>query len=140
MGEGLDGIPDKDRKKIEEYYLEFGKYLRRLRTAQNLSTRDVGELIGVSGVFISRIERGQKQASDQNLIKLAQIYKVPPDDLLSRALRIDHKMQILLIECPFAYDLFRDLAHDGLPLDLKEELFQEFYFLYEEKKKKKDFN
>lgn len=62
---------------------DFGTLLRRLRGG--LSLRDVNRLCGVSGSYLSQIERGDRMPGRNLVRKLAEAYDVDPDELLKRA-------------------------------------------------------
>ena len=62
---------------------DFGTLLRRLRG--DLSLRDVNRLCGVSGSYLSQIERGQRMPGRNLVLKLAEAYGVGGDELLKRA-------------------------------------------------------
>lgn len=49
----------------------IGANIRAARVAANLTQREVGEAIGVEGVFISRWERGENSPNQGNLQRLA---------------------------------------------------------------------
>ena len=70
-GRGQDAIED------------FGALLRRLRG--DLSLRDVNRLCGVSGSYLSQIERGQRMPGRNLVLKLAEAYGVDGEELLKRA-------------------------------------------------------
>lgn len=70
-----------------ELYKVAGSKLRDMRKATGLSVFKVGRAIGVSGNYISQIERGDRPASDAVLIGLAELYSVDKKglfDLYSR--------------------------------------------------------
>ena len=62
---------------------DFGTLLRRLRG--ELSLRDVNRLCGVSGSYLSQIERGQRMPGRNLVLKLAEAYGVDGEELLKRA-------------------------------------------------------
>ncbi|MDF2612812.1 MAG: helix-turn-helix protein [Clostridia bacterium] len=59
-----------------ENWKTAGKKLRELRKETGLSIYKVARAIGVSGNYISLLERGQQQPSDAVLISLCDFYKV----------------------------------------------------------------
>ena len=77
---------------------DFGSLLRRLRG--RVSLREVTRRTGVSSSYLSQIERGEKRPGANLLRKLADLYRVDPDDLIRRA---GHGSQP---------DPFSDEAHD----------------------------
>lgn len=67
---------------------KFGKYLKDLRSKQQLSLRQVEGLTGVSNAYICQLETG-KRKKPPNLIvlsKLAEVYKVSLFELVLIAL------------------------------------------------------
>ena len=60
---------------------EAGAKLRELRKATKLSVFKVGRAIGMSGNYISQIERGERPASDAALSLLAEFYGVDKNEL-----------------------------------------------------------
>ena len=64
----------------------IGVYLRSLRDTRSLSLRDVEKKTGVSNAVLSQIESGQvKRPSPTTLYKLAELFDVPYEELMSRA-------------------------------------------------------
>lgn len=64
---------------------DFGTWLRARRTALRLSQESLAASIGVSGSFVCRVERGEKQLSTEALEKLARVLGVDPPPLRLRA-------------------------------------------------------
>ena len=62
--------------------VDLGKRLKSLRKAANLTQAQVGERIGVRKTVISSYENDLRQPSYDNLVKLANLYKVSTDWLL----------------------------------------------------------
>ncbi len=59
-----------------------GSRLQALREARGLTLADVSERTGVSSSTLSRLENGQRRASLEVLLPLAQVYRVPLDELV----------------------------------------------------------
>jgi len=78
---------DDDRDVVEGGELggseDLGTLLKRLRG--ELSLRDVNRLCGVSGSYLSQIERGQRRPGRALVLKLAEAYDVDGEELLKRA-------------------------------------------------------
>ncbi len=80
----MDDHDDRLNELMElEPNLELGPLLRRLRG--DLSLRDVNRLTGVSGSYLSQIERGDRRPGPNLLNKLSTIYNVDGHALLKRA-------------------------------------------------------
>src|SRR5262249_40591944 len=62
--------------------VNFGEYLKSLRTRRGLSLREVQSQTEVSNSFISQVERGVRWPSIDVVMKLARVYGVPADQLI----------------------------------------------------------
>lgn len=51
-----------------------GANLRAARMARDLTQREVGEQLGVEGLFVSRWERGENAPSPANLQRIADLF------------------------------------------------------------------
>lgn len=64
----------------------FGKYLKTKREEKNLSMNKLGELTGVTGMYISQLENGKRdKPSIEVLQKLSKSLGVPYEDLMDAA-------------------------------------------------------
>ena len=92
-------------------HVRFGERLRELRKAKNLSQRTLGNRVGVSFTYISRIENEKLEFGDypsEDLIcKLAKALEVDEDELLILAEKIPERIRRRVLERP---DAFRRLA------------------------------
>ncbi len=59
----------------------FAERLKELRTEEGLSTKKMGEKIGVSNACISRWERDEREPSLANAKEIAKYFKVSTDFL-----------------------------------------------------------
>jgi transcriptional regulator with XRE-family HTH domain len=59
-----------------------GPRLRRVREQRGVTLTEVAQLTGISKSTLSRLETGQRRPSLELLLPLAQIYRVPIDDLV----------------------------------------------------------
>lgn len=83
-----------------ELYKVAGAKLRELRKATSNSIFKVGRLIGVSGNYISQIERGDRPASDAVLVALAELYSVDKKELFNLYGRIENEEVDMLMKNP----------------------------------------
>ena len=60
----------------------LGETLRNLREASELPLRTVAAYIDIDQAILSKIERGQRYASRDQVVKLAEFYKIKENDLL----------------------------------------------------------
>jgi transcriptional regulator with XRE-family HTH domain len=61
---------------------QVGPRLKRLRTQRGATLTGVAAATGISKSTLSRLETGQRRPSLELLLPLAQVYKVPLDDLV----------------------------------------------------------
>jgi transcriptional regulator with XRE-family HTH domain len=59
-----------------------GARLRKVREQRGVTLTDVAERTGISKSTLSRLENGQRKPSLELLLPLAQLYRVPLDDLV----------------------------------------------------------
>lgn len=60
----------------------LGERLQELRTSQNLSQKEVAEILDVSPSVISNYESSERTPSVEKLVALARLYHCPTDYLL----------------------------------------------------------
>ena len=91
--------------------MKFGNRIRDLRKAKGLSQRQLGELLGVSLLYISYVENEELDFGDypsEDLIrKLAEALEIDVDELLILAQKIPEQIKQRVIERP---DAFRKIA------------------------------
>lgn len=62
---------------------QFGNKIRTLREEQNLLLRQVASILEMDTAQLSKIERGERHAKKETVLKIALIFKVNDDDLLT---------------------------------------------------------
>jgi transcriptional regulator with XRE-family HTH domain len=60
----------------------FGDQVRNQRKARGLSQEQLAELTGLHRTYIGGIERGERNVSLMNILRLAEALEVSPSDLL----------------------------------------------------------
>lgn len=60
----------------------IGETLRTLREERNLPLRKVAHQLDIDQSFLSKIERNERRATREQIIRLAKIYKVDDHELL----------------------------------------------------------
>lgn len=105
--------------------IRFGERIRELRKAKNLGQRGLGELVGVSFTYISKIENEKLDFGDypsaELIRRLAHALEVDVDELLLAAQKIPEQIKKRVMERPDAFRKFADLDDDKLD-DLLEKL------------------
>ena len=93
--------------------MRFGKRVRELRTAQGLSQRALGERVGVSFTYISKVENGKLDFGDypsEDLIcRLAAALDADEEELLLLAEKIPEPIRRRFFERPDAFRLIARL-------------------------------
>ena len=60
----------------------IGETIRNLRIDRRLPLRTVAAYLDIDQAILSRIERGERKATREYVVKLAQYFNVPESDLL----------------------------------------------------------
>ena len=60
----------------------LGNTIRTLREEKKLPLRTVAAFLDIDQAILSKIERGQRKASREQVVKLAEYFKVKENDLL----------------------------------------------------------
>ena len=85
----------------------FGERIRELRQAKNLVQRTLGEMVGVSFTYVSKIENEKLDFGDypsEELIrKLADALDGDEDELLILAKKIPERLRTRIFEQPEAF-------------------------------------
>jgi len=76
----------------------LGQKIRELRETQNLLLRQVAAYLEVDTALISKIERGERHASRQQVIDIANFLKVNEEELLT--LWMADKIESVIVEEP----------------------------------------
>lgn len=74
----------------------FSKILRELRIDNDLSQKDLANILGISPSTVAMYEQGRRTPDNEMLTKIADYFKVPVDYLLGRTKqkKIDLSLQI----------------------------------------------
>lgn len=78
----------------------LGEKIRTIRETKNLLLRQVAAHLEIDTALISKIERGERRLTREQVIKLAKFYKVAEEDLLT--LWLSDKLLDTIDNDPFA--------------------------------------
>ena len=73
-------IPDKSNL-VE--LMTFGETIKKQRESKGLLLRQVAAFLEVDTAFISKLERNERNASHEQVVKLAEYLQINPDELLT---------------------------------------------------------
>jgi HTH-type transcriptional regulator, competence development regulator len=62
--------------------LSIGEQIRKLRETQGLPLRKVAAVLDIDQSILSKIERGERKATKEQVIQIAKIFNVDEKDLL----------------------------------------------------------
>ncbi len=62
---------------------DFGLHLREIRATRNLSQEKLAHIADLDRTYISGVERGIRNISLINIIRLAEALEVPPSELFT---------------------------------------------------------
>ncbi len=71
----------------------IGKYIKNARVAKGMRQEDLAEIINLSPVYVGMLERGEKTASLETLVKIANALDVSADLLLCEVLNNGYKVK-----------------------------------------------
>lgn len=98
--------------------MRFGEKIRELRKAKNLSQRGLGDMVGVSFTYISKVENEKLDFGDypsEELIrKLAKALDTDEDELFLLAKKIPNQIRKRVMERPDAFRKFADLTDEDI--------------------------
>lgn len=61
---------------------DFGNRIYELRRSMNMSQKELGEMVGVSNKSVSKWENGTAMPKTETIVKLAEVFKISPLELL----------------------------------------------------------
>ena len=70
-------------REFDKHLQIFGSEVRRLRSERGLSQETFAALCGLDRTYIGGVERGERNISLINLLKISQSFKVPLSEILS---------------------------------------------------------
>lgn len=69
-------------KHLSQKMLSIGEQIRRLREGQGLPLRKVAAELDIDQSILSKIERGERKASKEQIIQIARIFNADQKELL----------------------------------------------------------
>ena len=62
---------------------QFGNRIKELRESQKLLQRQIASILEIDTPMLSKIERGERKAKKEQVLKFAEIFKVNSEELLT---------------------------------------------------------
>src|ERR1700733_9640045 len=98
--------------------MRFGERIRELRKSKNLSQRALGDKVGVSFTYISKIENEKLDfgdyPSEDLILRLAGALGVDAEEMLILAEKIPARIRQRVLERPDAFGRLAELDDDSL--------------------------
>lgn len=85
---------------------DFGTKIRKTREQRGLLLRQIAAALEVDTALVSKIERGERKASKEQVYKLAELLKIEVDELM--VLWLSDKIVDMLEEEPLAYKALKN--------------------------------
>ncbi|MGN0243248.1 MAG: helix-turn-helix domain-containing protein [Lachnospiraceae bacterium] len=83
----------------------LGARIRNYRKQANLTQEELAELACVHSTYIGQLERGEKNATVDTIVKISRALHIPPETLFSKIIVLDNQNSISA-EC---YELINSL-------------------------------
>ena len=85
---------------------DLGIKVRQLREQKGLLLRQIAAALEVDTALVSKIERGERKASKEQIMKIAELLEINPDELL--VIWLSDKIVDMLQEEPLAYKVLKN--------------------------------
>ncbi|WP_106916655.1 MULTISPECIES: helix-turn-helix transcriptional regulator [Chryseobacterium] len=85
---------------------DFGTKIRQLREHKGLLLRQIAATLEVDTALVSKIERGERKASKEQVYKFAELLEIEPNELL--VMWLSDKIVDMLQEEPLAYEALKN--------------------------------
>ena len=72
----------KPKERKTRLQIAFGKAVRAARLEKNLSQEELADLADLHFTYVSSVERGERNISIENIVRLAKALKCQPRDLM----------------------------------------------------------
>lgn len=116
----------------EDTLLRTGKHLRAIRAKCNLSVHKVAKTMGISGNYLSELERGLKEPSDKVIEAISRYYDINSSALFAMYGKIAPIETDELLENPSLRQTIVKIATDDrLTEDEKTQLYEQLRKLYD---------
>lgn len=123
----------------EDMLLQAGKHLRSIRSKSSLSVHKVAKTMGISGNYLSELERGLKEPSDKVIEAISDYYEINSSALFAMYGRIAPIETDELLENPSLRQTIVKIASDDrLSEDEKAQLYAQLRKLYDSLVDKKE--
>lgn len=70
-------------KTIHNNMSQFSEHIRNLREERKIRQREVAACLKADTAFVSKLEKGERQARREQVLLLAELFKVDKEELLS---------------------------------------------------------
>lgn len=113
---------------MEKKYINAGEKLRELRKKTKMSIFKVAKQVHISGNYMSLLERGINNPSDEVLFNLAEFYNIDPSELFKLYDRVMPPTNEQLKKMPSLRKIITEISIDPkLTAEEKEEISNQIY-------------
>lgn len=92
---------------------QFGNRIKELRESQKLLQRQIASILEIDTPMLSKIERGERKAKKEQVLKFAEIFKVDSEDLLT--LWLADQVYNVVKEEDVAYNALKNASNNIKP-------------------------
>lgn len=84
---------------MENISCVIGERLRSYRQKLKMSQEAVAELAGLHPTYIGQVERGEKNATIESIVKIARVLNLPLEELFANIIPSDHSNNEVALKC-----------------------------------------
>lgn len=130
VGQKKRQLSDEEMERLQGIWRKAGKLIREKRELQGHSVRALGDLINVTGNYISEIERGIKPASDEVIRELAPHLYVDETELFNVYEKTPLRVREELEEAEALRNIIDEINKKEIPPKYKTKLYNKFQKAY----------
>lgn len=130
VGQKKRQLSDEEMERLQGLWRKAGKFIREKREQQGHSVRALGDLINVTGNYVSEIERGIKPASDEVIRELAPHLYVDETELFNLYEKTPLRVREELEEAEALRNIIDEVNKKDIPAKYKTKLYNKFQKAY----------
>lgn len=116
--------------KKSESLIRFGLYLNQLRNNYGFSIQQLSARVGINVRYISLIERGLREPSDEDIVNIAEFFKLDEDYLFNLLGRLPLKVYQEVERNTTLQKTIKEINTSDCSPQIKEDIYLQFYKLW----------